>query len=234
MPRPKLPRGALIVIAVGLALSLLSHLLETETTGADEIPYEADGAISPASRDTAAGRLLIRDAQIATTRANAAGGGYRLFRVAAIFRMAPPPGAAAREARCTIRVPGTAIVAKTPARRASYPRPSEELTEQPVSAAVYVQFSSAGSEIVVAELDDALDRFIHGGDALVEWGEYRPMAQTWVYDLRAPPGSTVTLGFASYWRTQGEQTARIACSATTGSGNGRVETSGRLDLSGIE
>lgn len=235
MRRPKLPRGANLVIAVGLALSVLSHLLETETTGADEINYEADRVIPSASRATAAGKLQITDAQIATTRANASGAGYRLFRVAAVFRIAPPPSAAARAARCTIRVPGSAIVARTPHRRASYPRPSDpfQLAEQPVPAAVVIEFSSRGKARVAAELDDALGRFIHGGHAALEWGEYRPAAQTWLWKLQARPGAAVSLGFASYWRSQQEQEARIACSARSGAGNGQVRASGTLDLSGV-
>jgi hypothetical protein len=235
MTWPKLPRAALVVIVVGLALSALAHLLETETTGADEINYEADRVIPSASTATAAGKLQITDAQIATTRANASGGGYRLFRVSAVFRMAPPPGAAAREARCTIRVPGSAIVARTPDRRASYPRPSDkfQLAEQPVPATVVIEFSTAGKARVAAELDDALGRFIHGGHATLEWGEYRPAAQTWLWKLQARPGEPLSLGFASYWRTEQEQEARIVCSASTGADQGRVRASGRLDLSGV-
>ena len=232
-PTP-IPRGAVAVVALGLALSALSHLLETETTGADEINYAADQAIPPAAATTSAGSLRIADGQIATTRANAGGAGYHLFRVAAVFRAAPPAGATLRGADCTIRVAGNAIVARTPNRRASYPRPSDRLTDQEVSAAVYVEFNSSGSAVVVAPLDDALGRFIHGGDATVVWGEYRPTAQSWLWRFQARPGAPVSVGFASYWRSQQEERARVACSARTDAGAGRVSTSGRLELSGVD
>ena len=126
-------------------------------------------------------------------------------------------------------MPSRAIVTRTPSERASYPRPSEELIDQPVPPSSVVEFSAQGTNLAVVKMHDAFRRFTTEPGIKVDWAPYRPARQEWEWGL--PPGrpaNPLTLAFTSIWRTTSTPAARISSAVTTGSGTATTETAGSL------
>ena len=129
-------------------------------------------------------------------------------------------------------MPRRTIVAKTPNSRASYPRSSEELTDQPVPENSLVEFNSHSTDLALVELGDALgSRFTGEKGIVVEWAPFLPGQQVWQWGLPAGrPSEPLRLPFASIWRTTAEPGAKIACTVETEAGSATVRTAGTLSV----
>jgi hypothetical protein len=126
----EMPALAIVTVLVGLVATAGAHVIENLdiTESLDEyIEWEETGSIpdSPQARLGRQGRIQITGATLAATRANASD--YRVYRVAATFKIVT--GAPERRANpaCTIEVPRDVIFARTPGGRAVFPQPSEDL-----------------------------------------------------------------------------------------------------------
>jgi hypothetical protein len=224
------PRGALVAIAVGLVACVAAALLSTdEPIGAAALAWETHSPI-PDSKPAAipgGGTMRIGDAEIRATSPNVSG--YKLYRVAAVLTIDRGAAVGHGRVRCGTRVPSRAIVTRTPSERASYPRPSEELVDQPVPPSSVVEFSAQGTDLATVEMHDAFGRFTAEPGIKVDWAPYRPTRQEWDWGLPAGrPAKPLTLAFASIWRTTTTPAARIVCTVATGGGTATVRTEGKL------
>ncbi|MBW8058910.1 MAG: hypothetical protein FVQ78_00970 [Solirubrobacterales bacterium] len=222
------PRGALIVIAVGLIGCVAAALLSTDKPiGAVELSWESKRPL-PDSAPAAipgGGEMRLSGAGIRVAAPNVSG--YRLYRVAAVLTIDAGSAAGRGRIRCPIRVQRRTIVARTPNRRASYPRPSEELIKQEVPPSSIVEFNARGTDLAAVELSDAFHEFTGARGVTVEWAPYRQGVQEWVWGL--PPGrpaEPLSLAFASIWRTTGTPGVRIACTVETATGSATTATAG--------
>ena len=225
----RVPRGAVAVVVVGLALSLLAALLTVEESeGGERLDWERSGAI-PDSRPAKLGQGSARivDAEIVATRANASG--YSLFRASGTLDLDLAAFDGRGEARCTARVPKRTVLARTPGKRASYPLPSDDLRTQAVPELSVVRFNAKGSDTVGVELEDAFNVFTSADGVKVEWAPYQQGEQTWEWVL-APEkrNEPLTLSFATMWRTTTTPGAAFDCSVEAGPDTARVRTAGRL------
>ncbi|HWW66398.1 MAG TPA: hypothetical protein VNY83_00305 [Solirubrobacterales bacterium] len=224
------PWGALVVIAVGLLACVAAALLSTdEPIGAAALAWETRGSI-PTSKLAAiagSGAMRIGGGAIRATAPNASG--YELYRVAAVLTISRGAAVEHGRVRCSTRVPSRAIVTRTPSERAAYPRPSEELIDQPVPPRAVVEFSAQGANLATIEMHDAFRRFTTEPGIKVDWAPYRPTRQEWEWGLPAGrPRKPLTLAFTSIWRTTSTPAARIACSVTTGAGTATTAVAGSL------
>jgi hypothetical protein len=231
------PRGALAVIAVGLVATVAAALLATDAPGgsAAELSWTAKAPLpdSRASAVPGGGSMRLSEAGIRTAEANESG--YRIYRVAAVLKIAAGAAVGHGRVRCTTRAKGNATIAPTPSSRAAYPRSSsgESLIKQEVPEKVLVKFSSHGSELAVLELGDALDRFTDAPGVVVSWAPFRTGVQEWQWGLPGGrPKKPLELGFASFWRSGATPAARIECSVQTGAGSATVRSAGTLAESG--
>jgi hypothetical protein len=226
----ELPRGAVALVAVGLALSLLAALLTVaDSAGGARLDWDRSGSIpdSQPVRLGSDGSLQIGAAGIEATRPNA--GGYSLFRVSATLTGDLGGFSGTSRARCTVRVPKRTVLAQTPGKRASYPLPSEELRTQAVPELSVVRFSAKGTDTVAVELEDAFDEFTNSPGVKVDWAPYRQGQQTWEWLLApAQHKRPVTLSFATMWRTTTTPGATIGCSLEAGPDRARVRAAGSL------
>jgi hypothetical protein len=225
------PRGALAVIALGLLATVAAPLLiSDEFVGATALSYEGDRMLedSRPAELPEGGTMQISDAAIHSTRPNA--DGYKVFRVSGALSIDPERPSRGGDVLCTIRVQPPTIIARTPNKRASYPRPSDgpKLEDQDVPETSIVQFYAKGTDLIAVDLDDAFSSFTNRDGILVEWIPFREGRQQWAWRLPAGERGRTTLSFASFWRTTGEPAARIACRRTTGDGSARVRTGGAL------
>lgn len=228
------PRGALIVIAVGLIATLAAALLSTDSSsaGAVELEWELHKPIADSKAvqvPGGGGTMQLVDAGLRATGTNVSG--YQLYRVAAVLRIDEGAPVGSGRVTCSIKVPRRTIVAHTPNNRASYPRPSEEedLIKQEVPEKVVVEFNAHGTDAAIMQLGDAFGEFIGERGVTVSWAPFTIGQQGWQWGL--PPGrpsEALELGFASIWRTTATPTAHISCALKTSNGSATVSTGGSL------
>jgi hypothetical protein len=232
------PRGALIVVAVGLLACVAAALLATDKSSgaAAQLEWVQEKPLPdsrPVSVPGGGGQMRLTEAGIRATGTNTSG--YSLYRVAAVLRIdagAPVGGA---RILCSMRAPGRTEVAQTPGSRASYPRSSEELIKQGVTDNVLVEFASNGTDLAVVEFGDVFEIGANGESFAdergikLEWPAYRVGREQWEWFLPpGPPAQPLELGFASIWRTTAIPAAKIACTLTASAGEATVRTAGAL------
>jgi hypothetical protein len=228
------PRGALIVIAVGLLATLAAALLSTDKPlGAASLEW-VEEARMPDPKPVeipGGGRMTLSEGQIRSTEPNA--GEYTLFRSSALLTI--DAGSAIGQGRltCVISVPKRTIVAKTHDSRASYPRSSEDLADQEVHDTSLVEFSSHSTDLASVEIGDVISsRYTREPGIVVEWAPYRIGRQAWQLGFPAgQPEEALSLPFVSIWRTTVTPAARISCTIETAAGSATVDTAGTLGRS---
>jgi hypothetical protein len=225
------PRGALIVIAIGLLATVAAALLSTDKLiGAATLEWVEDAPM-PDSKPVpvpGGGEIQLTDADIRSTEANVSE--YTLYRTAAVLRISAGSAIGHGRLRCSIRVPKRTIVAKTPNSRASYPRSSEELSKQDTSETSLVEFSSHSTDLASVEMGDIIgERYTRQRGIVVEWAPFRIGQQVWRYGLPAGrPAEDLTFPFASIWRTTATPAAKVACTVENSAGSATVRTAGTL------
>ncbi len=225
------PRGALIVIAIGLLATVAAALLSTDKLiGAATLEWVEEAPIpdSKKAQIPGGGEMQLSDASIRSTEANVSD--YTLFRTSAVLTISSGAAIGHGRLRCSIRVPKQTIVAKTYTSRASYPRSSEELSEQGTPENSAVEFSSHSTDYALVEMSDLLGkRYTETKGIVVEWAPYRIGQQIWKYGLPAGrPKQDLVLPFASIWRTTTSPAAKIACTVENSAGSATVKTAGAL------
>lgn len=219
------PRGALAVIAVGLLACIAAALLTTEEPlGATELNWESRLRL-PGSKPTAipgGGEVRIINPTIRATSSN--GGGYKLYRVSGALTLLREQAPGARRASCRVRVPSGALLTHTGNKVAAYPLPSEELLAQPVPARSEIQFIVGGASTATVSLDDAFRRFANRRGVGVSWGPRGPTTQQWRWTLPPSHAASITLAFASIWRTDARAGAQISCTLGTDAGIANLAT----------
>jgi hypothetical protein len=225
------PRGALIVIAIGLLATLAAAVLSTDKPiGAATLEWVEKTPLPDSKRAAipGGGEMQLTEAGIRSTEANVSD--YTLYRTSAVLTISAGSATGHARLRCSIRVPKRTIVAKTHDSRASYPRSSEELSEQETSETSLVEFSSHSTDLASVELGDVIgERYTRQKGIVVEWAPFRIGQQVWQYGLPAGrPKEDLSLPFASIWRTTASPAAKIACTIENSSGQAEVRTAGAL------
>lgn len=226
------PRGALIVVAVGLIATLAAAALANENLSGDaaqlewaqmkELPDSEPAAIPGGDAE-----MQLTNAGLRATGTNVSG--YTLYRSAATLRI--DAGAPVGSARilCSTRASGGTEVAQTPELRASYPRSSDDLVDQPAYEVSLVEFASHGSALAVVDIEDLPDSFATEQGIKLEWPTYRDGFERWRYFLPpGPPAEDLVLPFTAIWRATRIPIFEISCRLTTSAGEATVETDGTI------
>ncbi len=229
----RIPRGALIVVAVGLLACLAAAVLATDKSGGTAADLEwVQNKPLPDSRPApvpgGGGRMRLVEGGIRSTGVNVSG--YSLYRVATVLKIDAGTPIGSGRVLCSIQAPSRTEVAQTPGSRASYPRSSEDLYAQEVPEVVLAEFSSHSAALAVLEFEDLFnDGFSSERGLKVEWPPYQVGKERWEWFL--PPGRPtveLVLPFGSVWKTTAIPAARIACTLTTSAGEATVRTAGAL------
>lgn len=228
------PRGAIIVVIVGLIATVAAAALANENLSGEaaqlewvqfkELP-DSDPAAVPGGNGE---EMQLTNAGLRATGINVSG--YLLFRSAA--RLVVDGGAPIGGARihCSMKAPGGAEVAQTPDLRATYPRSSEEsVKDQEVPEVVLVEFASHGTGLAVVDVEDLEQPFATEADVKVEWPTFHDGIERWTYYLPAgSPKQDLVLPFYVVWRATKPPAIRTACEIETSAGEAAVETSGKM------
>jgi hypothetical protein len=226
----KPPRGALIVIAVGLFATVAAALLSTDKVGPAGLEWVEESKMpdSAAVAIPGGGGMQLSDGLIRATEENVSD--YTLYQTSAVLTIDKGSAIGQGRLRCSIKVPKRTIVAKTASSRASYPRSSDELAEQEAPERPLVEFSSHSTDQASVELGDVLGkRYTEMLGIVVEWAPFRIGQQVWQWGLPSgKPKDDLRLPFASIWRTTVGPAARLACTIETAAGSATVRTAGSL------
>src|SRR6188472_1309830 len=225
------PRGALVVIAIGLLATLAAAVLSTDKPiGAATLEWVEDAPMS-SSKPVAipgGGEMGLSKAEIRSTEPNVSD--YTLFRVSAVLTIDAGSAVGRGRLSCAVHVPRPALIAQTSKSRAAYPRSSEDLFEQETSETSLVEFSSHSTDLASVEVSDVIgERYTTEKGIVVEWAPYRDGQQVWKLGFpNGRPTEDLKLPFVSIWRTTATPAARMACTIETAAGSATVRTAGSL------
>jgi hypothetical protein len=233
------PRGAAIVVAVGLVATVAAAALATSgpVGSAAQLEWIAHAPLPDSKPATipGGGSMRLSEGGIRVSEGNISG--YRLYRVASVLTIAPGSAVGQGRLRCAMRVPHPprALVAHTPGSRAAYPRSTGEgkelLDQGDVPETVLVEFNVHGDELASLDFGDVFGAFTTEPGLTVGWGTFQEGAQVWQWSLpKGRPKQPLELGFAALWRTTTTPSARIACTIQTSAGAATVRSAGRLPL----
>ncbi|HEX8753449.1 MAG TPA: hypothetical protein VF731_08540 [Solirubrobacterales bacterium] len=232
-PANRIPRGALIVVAIGLFACLVAAVTTTGPTGGAAAQLEwVQKAPLPDSKAVpvpgGGGTMQLAEAGIRSTGTNI--NGYALYRTAATLKISAGAPVGGGRIRCAIKAPKGTEVAQTPHLRATYPRSSEELAAQETFETILAELPSHGDTLASLEFEDLFrNGFANEKGIKVEWPTYRIGEERLDYFLPAgPPKQDLLLPFAVVWRTKAIPAAKIACTITTSAGTATARTQGAL------
>jgi hypothetical protein len=229
----RMPRGVLVVVAVGLLACVAAALLTTDKGEGEAANLEwvqsakiPDSEPVPVPGGSQKMQLVLGRMRASGTNVS----GYSLFQVATTLRI--DAGAPIGGARIVCSVHGgrgSEIAQSSGGLRATYPRSSEAgIYGQEVPEVILLDFSSHGSELAVLEVLEEPRRFTTAQGVKLEWPEYQPGTEHLKYFLTDKPESVFKLPFFTVWKSTSVPSAKVACTLETNAGKATVKTAGSL------
>jgi hypothetical protein len=232
-PDDRPPRGALIVVAIGLLACVVAALAATGKGEGEAASLEWVQSGTGADSRTASvpggkGELQLTDARIRATGTNVSG--YSLFTVGATLNVSASSPIGGGRILCTVRAAaGTEIAQSSGGLRATYPRSSEAgIYNQEVPETVLIDFSSHSSELAVLEVLDRPARFTTERGVKLEWPEYAVGKERLKYFIAGKPKQDLQLPFFTVWKTTKVPAAGLSCTLETSAGQATVQTQAAL------
>jgi len=208
----EMPRGAVITVGIGLALTVfLFAMNQIDWEPSADVDWETVEAIEEAPPAALPGGRSLTLARTTLSAIPQAKRSDLLFRVAGVVTI-DSPGTPAK-VRCEVAAPPPAKIARTTKKRAVWPRPSEDLRRQDVPELMVVSFSYDGAELLGMPIRDTFRRYSDTrAPVTVDWGEYEDRVQSWTWDLpRGSGAGAATLGFTVVFKTFARPRASLEC-----------------------
>ena len=229
----RLPRGALIVVAVGLLGCLAAAVLATSpgegqaanlewvkrATVPDSAPVDVPGG---------QGRMQLLDGEIKATGANVSG--YSLFLVGATLQIDAGSPIGDGRILCTVATHRRTEIAQTSGGlRATFPRSSEAgIYSQDVPETLLIDFSARGGQLVILE-PASLPAFTTERGVKLEWPRYEVGTENLKYFIAGgKPKQDLVLPFYTVWKTTAVPSADVSCTLTTSAGEATARTAAKL------
>jgi hypothetical protein len=233
VPDDRPPRGALIVVAVGLIACVVAALASTGKGSGEAANLEwVQSGIGPDSKIVAVpgdkGTMQLTATNIRATGTNVSG--YSMFTVGSTLNISAGSPIGGGRILCTVTAHGgTEIAQSGGGLRATYPRSSEEgIYNQEVPETVLMDFSSHSSELAVLEVLDRPKRFTTEQGVKLEWPEYEVGKEHLKYFIAGKPKQELQLPFFTIWKTTKVPAADLACTLETSAGEATVSTQAAL------
>jgi hypothetical protein len=225
-----MPRFAVATVVVGLIASLMVIAVDF---------VSEDGGGSSASTEwvtiepvrTPAPRKLGDEGSFALARTTLSAiepseSGQLLFRVAGLVEVESGGNNDPVTVRCDVSSPADgSFIARTPQRRASWPRSSDDLGAQPVPDELVVRFRQSGDSILGLPVRDSFRTFTDSASPTgVIWDGFIERTQNWVWTMPQGTGDGgATLGYAVVFKTTSRPRAEISCTGSSGNSKRRVQ-----------
>ncbi|MET0559125.1 MAG: hypothetical protein ABW065_10700 [Solirubrobacterales bacterium] len=231
-PDSRLPRGALIVVAVGLLACLVAAVLSTDRASGEAANLEwiqrtAIPDSAPVDVPGGPGQMQLVDGEIKATGTNVSG--FALFLAGATLKIDAGSPVGRGRILCSVATNNRTEIAQTSGGlRATFPRSSEAgIYSQDVPETILVDFSARGGELVVVE-PDHFPAFTTEQGVKLEWPQYEVHTERLKYFLAGKPKRELVLPLYTVWKTTVAPKAAIACTLTTSAGEATVHTAGSL------
>jgi hypothetical protein len=227
------PRGALIVIAIGLVACVVAALATTGKGEGEAANLEWVQASEPVDSKPVPvvggkGEMRLTEARIRATGTNVSG--YSLFITSSKLTVSGGSPIGGGRILCAVKAPkGTEVAQSSGGLRGTYPRSSEDgIYNQEVPETVLMDFSSKSSELAVLEFPDRPRRFTTEKGVKVEWPEYVIGTERIKYFVTGKPKQDLELPFFTIWRSTDVPSAEISCELETSAGTSTVSTEAAL------
>jgi hypothetical protein len=227
------PRGALIVVVVGLIACLVAALASTGKGEGEAASLEwvqaSDGADSKVvAVPGARGEMQLADTHIRATGTNVSG--YSLYIVSSTFTVSAGSPIGGGRILCAVTAPrGTEVAQSAGGLRGTYPRSSEDgIFSQEVPETVLMDFSSHGGELASLEVPDRPRSFTTERGVKLEWPEYEVGTERLQYSIAGKPEKDLVLPFFTVWKTTDVPSAKIGCTVKTSAGTATARTRAAL------
>jgi len=220
------PRGALIVVAVGLVACVVAALAATGKGEGEAATLEwVQAGEAPDSEVVAVpggGEMQLTDTRIRATGSNFSG--YSLFIVGTRLEVSAGSPIGDSHILCAAKAPqGTEIGQSGGDLRGTYPRSSEDgIYGQAVPDTVLMQFSSHGAELASLEVPDRPQSFTTEKGVKLDWPEYKVGEERLRYSIAGNPKQDLVLPFFTVWKTTDIPSAKLRCTVETGAGAATV------------
>ncbi len=232
-PDTRPPRGALIVIAVGLVACLVAALASTgkgegESANLEWVKASSTAESKPVPVPGGKGEMQLTDARIRATGTNVSG--YALFIASAKLTVSAGSPIGGGKVVCAVKAPrGTEVAQSAGGLRGTYPRSSEAgIYNQEVPETVLMDFSSKGTELAVLEFPDRPPRFTSEKGVKVQWPTYKIGEERIKYVISGKPKQDLELPFFTIWRSTDVPAAKFSCLVETSAGTATAETEAAL------
>jgi hypothetical protein len=213
------PRGAVVVVAVGLLITIAAILLSRDPGGVGEdVAYksEADFPDSPTEALGRGGETKIVGGMVSTTPDNDYGD--RLYRIEASLRARAGAGASIGQVRCSLMLPEGVHIGQSDGRRAAFPRPLADTADDAIKEGASVEFETDDAALAGVELRNAFFKYVIGGDPSISWPNLDEGQHTWLWRYPEPIDRT-RVNFAVILIAPGAETVPLSCSPETTSGS---------------
>ncbi|MEX1219699.1 MAG: hypothetical protein WEB05_04855 [Solirubrobacterales bacterium] len=228
----RIPLGAIATVLFGLIVTLMVVAVDFKS---DDFGRSGESTewIAVESIATAAPVTLGETGSFGLARTTIAAiapveSGQLLFRVAGAVEIDSGNGIKPAKVRCDIRSPAEgSLIARTPQRRASWPRPAVDLRTQPVPEELVVRFSRDGKAILGLPVRDSFRQFTDSASpSRVAWEGYIDKSQnlTWTMPRGTGQGGAA-LTFMVVFKSSARPRAEISCTGTSGSATQQVRLS---------
>lgn len=210
----RIPRGALVVVAVGLIATLGVLALDVVGGGTSaELEWTTMEKVeTPPKAKVGPGSVSMDRTTISAIGQN--GGGSSLYRIAGAITVDSGGEKTPVRIRCDIEsLDPESTIARTPKRRAAWPRPSEELQAQAVPDSAVVKFNAVGNDVLGLPMRDVVRRYTNTLESsLVDWDGFEERTQNWVWDMKDGTGpSPAVLGYVVIFKTETKPDASLQC-----------------------
>jgi hypothetical protein len=223
------PRGALIVVAVGLLACLVAAVAATgkgegEAATLEWVQTHSADDSAPVPVPGGDGEMQLVDSDIMATGSNVSG--YSLFRAASTLRISAQAPIGGSRILCSVAAKrGTEIAQTSGGLRATYPRSSEGgIYKQEVPETMLIDFSSHSSELASLEVLGRPRRFTSERGVKLEWPEYEVGRERLKYFVAGKPKQELLLPFFTVWKSTDVPAATIACTLEAAAGTATVRT----------
>jgi hypothetical protein len=205
------PRGAVIVVAIGLLVTLAAIVLSKDPGGSGEdvgLENEKTFADSPTVTLPGGGNAKIVDGAVTDSATNDLS--QRIYRIEASFRVNAGSPLAIDQIRCQLTYPAGVELGLSDGRDAAFPRPLEDTADDAIKEAASVDFDTEDSSKAAVPLRNKFFKYVVGGNPSVSWPSLAEGQNAWLWRYPKPVKQT-RVNFAVLAIAKGGQSVPIVC-----------------------
>lgn len=205
------PRGAVIVVAVGLLVTFAAIALSKDPGGSGEdvgLPNEKTFPDSPTVTLPGGGNVKIVDGAVSDSDANDLS--QRVYKIEASLRVRAGAPLAIDQIRCQLTYPKGVELGISDGRDAAFPRPLEDTADDAIKEAASVEFDTSDSSKAAVALRNKFFKYVIGGNPSVSWPSLAEGQNAWLWRYEKPVKRT-RVNFAVLVIARGGQRVPIEC-----------------------